>query len=1195
MDNEMIISLFLYVILLMIPFCYAGDEPPPEPLFLSDHLERIVSFSQGWGELGIDVSAHAFWQTPLPLQIKDKRYDKGLGHHANGEITVDLNGEFLAFETEVGVQWQGGQNVGSVVFQIFVDGQKRFDSGIMRELDPPRYVRIPLKGAKELRLIAKDGGDGIICDCADWANARLIPLPLTPKERRKAKVNIAPFARVVFSDPDRFDGCRCSRTEEFPPEDIFLEKEIPPSHEGYVVPLKNGKGCIGLLWFERRRLKELQLEFAEESPLPDLTGITLQAWQGESHWQGGWVPLEAKIEKEANRLIFHISYQGNPQLALNGTEKIRWIFPNRENQFIIKSIIAYTASQWEEGEFVVQLEKPRKGTKGEVEIYNGEIMENGAITYRKSWDLGESLRLRIRYCIPTPSKSDRTILRIKLPDFSFGIAIEDILENACVYVSDLGVYASTYPPKLDITNYKKGIRDKRTVLEKVRQMPEQTFNQAMSKVHKSVQDNGPTMLSLACDNNKFVVPREGGVECENLRVSIEFAKGKNQNLKRYLDGGWFPIPVTEIEVNKVLYRQRSFVVPFDEEDTSTNTPPYWLNRKPLFVAELEVINKDDKPSRGEITMTFQGNTEKAITPQLERTSKGIAISQAGRLFAFLESEDQMEIDGGQLFIHWNLLEGERRKLILYIPAWEMKKEEADCLYLGERVDLLVAKTKRYWEKVLSSSMRVEIPETFLSNVIRASQVHCLIAGRNEEGGRYIAPWIASMSYGPLESEAHSIIYGMSLFGHLEFARRGLEFFIRRYNEKGYLTTGYTIVGTGWHLWTLARYYKLTRDKEWLKSVAEKVARVCDWIVRQREKTKAYDINGEKMPEYGLMPPGVAADWNRFAYRFFNQAHFYAGLREASEALHDIEYPESMKFLKDAEEFKEDIIRAYRWNQARMPVLALSNGTWVPAYPGMLYCFGKVGEMYPGEDGNRSWAGDVEIGAHYLIPCGVLDAKGKDADWIVEHMEDYWFLYSGMGEYPEEENRKDWFNLGGFSKLQPYYTRMVEIYALRDEVKPFIRSYFNAIPSLLNTENLSFWEHFHNMGAWNKTHETGWFLVQTRNMFLVERGDELWLAPFLPSYWLKDGNVVAVRNAPSYFGKVNYQIRSSLSKGYIDAEVELSAENLPSKLVIRLRNPEGKKMKKVVVNGKEWNDFDAEKEAVFLPSGENKLTIRAFFE
>lgn len=1192
----------IITLLLMFPFSSQIPNKTDSSIeweFLSDHLERIVYFTQGWGSLGINVSAHAPYQKPLPLQIRDRRYEKGQGHRANGEIVIALNGEFLYFEAEVGVQWQGGQNIGSVVFQIFVDGRKWFDSGVRRELDSPVPVRIYLKGAKELRLVAKDAGDSIICDCANWANARLTPDPSTRKiERRLLKgMDIAPFARVVYSDPQRMDGCRCSRTEEFPPEDIFLEREIAFSPEGYLVPVgANSDGCIGLVWFERRKLRELILEFATPDSIPNPHDIKLQAWLGESHWQGRWIPLSAEVKKENSALHFRIDWQGQPQIALNGTEKVRWIFPPFGKPIIVKRIQAFTNSIPEEGEFILEVEEPKR-SKGEVEIYNGEILANGKAVYRLEWNLSKKLHLKLRYFRPSPCKSDRTILWLRLPGFpfGFGIAIEDILENGCVYVEDFGVFATTYPKRVGLDEYKRKIEGRKSVLKLVREMSDQKFSQAMERVHKPIQNNGPTMLSLACDNHKFIVPREGGVLYEAMEVKVKFGTGKSEKLTRYLDGGWFPIPVSQIEENGIVYRQRSFVVPYDGDDETTKNPPYWFNRKPLFVAEIEMMNAGREIKRGEITLSFLANKGNGTPARLEAMEKGIAIFSGEKFSAFLEISSG-RIDGNEVKVTWELSPKERKRCFLYIPAWEMKKDELDFLTMSERIELLLAETRRYWERVLSDTLRIDIPEPLLANLIKASQVHCLIAARNEEGGERIAPWISSMSYGSLESEAHSIIYGMDLFGHSEFAKKGLEFFISRYNERGYLTTGYTIVGTGWHLWTLARHCRLTRDNEWLKKHAKEIARVCDWIVHQREKTKVTNYKGEKVPEYGLMPPGVAADWNRFAYRFFNQAHYYAGLAEVAEVLSEVGYPEAEAYRKEAREFKEDIVRAYHWNQSRMPALRLSNGKWIPAYPGMLYCFGRVGEMYPGEDWNRSWAGDVELGAHHLIPCGVLEANSRDADWIVGHMEDYWFLQSGMGEYPEEENRKDWFNLGGFSKIQPYYTRIVEIYAQRDEIKPFIRSYFNAIPSLLNEENLSFWEHFHNIGAWNKTHETGWFLVQTRNMFVVERGKELWLAPFLPSYWMEDGKRVKVSRALTFFGEIGYSIHSFAGSGCIEAEVEVkfSGDRTPEKLVLRLRHPKGKKMKKVLVDGEEHKEFDGARECVFLKPKDGKIHIRACY-
>jgi hypothetical protein len=188
-------------------------------VYLSDVPEYITSITQGWGETGWDVSAHATGQSPMQLQIGDKGYKKGIGHHAPGEIVVDLNGRYKSFECEVGIQKQDGSNKGSVVFQVIVDGEIKFDSGIRKELDSPLPVKVDINGAHELRLVVSDGGDGITCACANWAEARLVEMDVVnEKQSGLGKLDIAPFAEVITCNPKRYDGAHCSREEVFPAE-----------------------------------------------------------------------------------------------------------------------------------------------------------------------------------------------------------------------------------------------------------------------------------------------------------------------------------------------------------------------------------------------------------------------------------------------------------------------------------------------------------------------------------------------------------------------------------------------------------------------------------------------------------------------------------------------------------------------------------------------------------------------------------------------------------------------------------------------------------------------------------------------------------------------------------------------------------------------------------------------------------------
>lgn len=155
----------------------AGLAKANDTLYLSDPSSGLaITHQQQWGDFGVDRAAARAGGTGNPLRIGAQSFAKGLGHHANGEIVVDLRGEFSTFTCLAGVQWQGGHR-GSVVFRVAVDGTVRFETGPMTDSDGAKLMEVPVTGARELRLIARDGGDGIGCDMADWAEARLIRNP----------------------------------------------------------------------------------------------------------------------------------------------------------------------------------------------------------------------------------------------------------------------------------------------------------------------------------------------------------------------------------------------------------------------------------------------------------------------------------------------------------------------------------------------------------------------------------------------------------------------------------------------------------------------------------------------------------------------------------------------------------------------------------------------------------------------------------------------------------------------------------------------------------------------------------------------------------------------------------------------------------------------------------------------------------
>lgn len=62
---------------------------------------------------------------------------------------------------------------GSVTFEVYVDGAKAYDSGVVTGADAARPVSVDVTGKQELRLVVTNGGDNIDYDHADWADAKV--------------------------------------------------------------------------------------------------------------------------------------------------------------------------------------------------------------------------------------------------------------------------------------------------------------------------------------------------------------------------------------------------------------------------------------------------------------------------------------------------------------------------------------------------------------------------------------------------------------------------------------------------------------------------------------------------------------------------------------------------------------------------------------------------------------------------------------------------------------------------------------------------------------------------------------------------------------------------------------------------------------------------------------------------------------
>ena len=252
------------------------------------------------------------------------------------------------------------------------------------------------------------------------------------------------------------------------------------------------------------------------------------------------------------------------------------------------------------------MDKPASAKQAEIEVYNGEILGKDGPALRTTWNTANPLKLTVRYSKPRPWKNDRTVLRIKLPSGGFGVAVDDLLANDCVYVKDFGVFATREPAPVTLAQYRKQIAGRKTILQQVREMPDQTFQQAIKSLRRPDANLGPTLLSLACDNHKFLQHRTGQIDFEkspeiincadrcptsqySCSLRVEAGSGKREDVTRSLAEGWMPIPTITLDETGVLYRQRTFVAPLRHATAARGRPHL---AEPQASVRLRVHNRE---------------------------------------------------------------------------------------------------------------------------------------------------------------------------------------------------------------------------------------------------------------------------------------------------------------------------------------------------------------------------------------------------------------------------------------------------------------------------------------------------------------------------------------------------------------------------------------------------------------------------
>jgi hypothetical protein len=270
-------------------------------------------------------------------------------------------------------------------------------------------------------------------------------------------------------------------------------------------------------------------------------------------------------------------------------------------------------------------------------------------------------------------------------------------------------------------------------------------------------------------------------------------------------------------------------------------------------------------------------------------------------------------------------------------------------------------------------------------------------------------------------------------------------------------------------------------------------------------------------------------------------------------LQEIDHPRAQECLTAARILRQAIAKSFGAATVRSPLVQLRDHTWIPYVPCEASKSGRLLEQW--------YPTDVDTGAVHLLRLKALPADGLLANCLLNDHEDNLYL-CGWGMANE-----------------PVYNQQATAYLLRDDPKAVIRAFYSYMACAFSH---SVFEPVEHRWAWGQyfgppSTDGAWFELY-RNMLIRELdNDILLLLQATPRKWLEDGKTIEIKQAPTYYGNLSMKIDSQAASNKIQARIDMPDRRYPGMLIVRLRHPMSKIIKSVTVNGRDWTDFDVQKE------------------
>jgi hypothetical protein len=804
-------------------------------------------------------------------------------------------------------------------------------------------------------------------------------------------------------------------------------------------------------------------------------------------------------------------------------------------------------------------------------------------------DADTTRRLRLDPCFrPDPRKL--TIQMDNEGTRGFSLTVDQLLMNKTFWVPELDVFLAAGEAPLSFDEHQQILKSwgQHRVVQQLRSEQEATYSQYTSRwedmgspAYTNPDSVAPGhIVCLTWDSTipKFGVDRGAGAwndlgNPDHFHFGFGFgelsqelvATWKGQHLSNGL-----PIITTTIERSGVRYEVEQFAYPLREPPPERGGDIPMVLLQKLRITELKGT---PQPVLLNLNLRRELGPGAGVLVQTNRAALLWQEVKSGRLLLSIDGPDftlHSNTDSGgdwntnRIILRASLPPNGSHELIIKLPSPLIANAERQAFL---ELDYSTARegTLRFWSDYLAHGAQFSVPEEAVNDLFRANLWHALRLPRRHGGpapntqidlpysnfayDQHGAPW-------PINQSVYVDYMLYDLRGYHSISAEELAIMYSSNQEANGHVGGFANWGvyTPGMIYTVAQHYLLSGNRASLEQLLPQTFKALDWCLAEMKRA-----SWRTQPASGL----VLAPLNDLSHDLrgwaFNQAYLYAGTELLGQVLNDLQHPRAQECLAAAHQMYDSIQNGFAHASMQSPLVQLRDHTWSPYVP--------CDALTPSRLLSIWYPTDVDCGALHLSRLKALDPNGPLTTYLLNDHEDNLFLnHWGMAN-------------------EPVYNPHATAYLLRDDVKPAIRAFYSMMCCAFSHSTFEPVEHRWSWGQYFGPPSTdgAWFELYRR--MLVHEWDDntLLLCQATPRKWLEDGKQIRIERAPTYYGRLDLQIRSRVAENKIFASIDLELRKQPARLLLRLRHPLGLQMKSVTLNGEKWTDFNIAKEWVQIPN------------